>query len=66
MDDKQRKNHVELPPDPVIEYYKQFLDMTLIRESLKLTVQQRVNNLIALQEFAEELRNAGRRLRGEE
>ena len=42
MDDKQRKNHVELPPDPVIEYYKQFLDMTLIRESLKLTVQQRL------------------------
>jgi hypothetical protein len=34
----------------------------LIRENLKLTVEQRVRNLQKLQRFAEELREAGKKL----
>lgn len=52
-----------LTPDPVIEAYKKDVDRTLLRENLKLTVEQRLNNLMALQEFAEELRRAGKRMR---
>src|ERR1043165_1060041 len=48
----------ELEPDPVIEAYKKDIDRTLIRENLKLTVEERLRNLEALQEFAEEIRNA--------
>jgi hypothetical protein len=44
-----------LPPDPVIEAYKKDIDRTLIRENLKLTPQERLDNLMRLQEFAEEL-----------
>lgn len=44
-----------LEPDPVIEAYKKDIDRTLIRENLKLTVSERLNNLMRLQEFAEEL-----------
>ena len=44
-----------LPPDPVIEAYKKDVDRTLIRENLKLTVQERLDNLVSLQEFADEL-----------
>ncbi len=49
-----------LEPDPVIEAYKKHVDHTLIRENLKLTVQQRFEKLVALQLFAEEMRCAGR------
>ncbi len=45
----------ELEPDPVIEAYKKDIDRTLIRENLRLTVEQRLENLMRLQEFAEEL-----------
>jgi hypothetical protein len=48
----------ELEPDPVIEAYKKDVDRTLIRENLKLTVQQRLDNLQRLQEFATEIRRA--------
>ena len=48
----------EIEPDPVIEAYKKDVDRTLIRENLKLTVEERLANLAALQEFAEELRRA--------
>ena len=56
---------VPLPPDPVIEVYKRDIDRTLLRENLKLTVEQRMENLMAMQRFAEELRKAGRRLSAE-
>jgi hypothetical protein len=46
--------------DPIIEAYKPGVDRTLIRENLKLTVEQRFEQLMALQRFAEELRRAGR------
>jgi hypothetical protein len=49
--------------DPVIEAYKKDIDRTLLRENLKLTVQQRFENLMQLQRFAEELQHGGRRLR---
>jgi hypothetical protein len=49
-----------LQSDPVIEAYKQHVDRTLIRENLRLSVTERFEKLMALQEFAEELRRAGR------
>lgn len=49
--------------DPVIEAYKKDVDLTLLRENLKLTVEERFLKLMRLQEFAEELRKAGRELR---
>ncbi|MGH7455759.1 MAG: hypothetical protein ACRENG_30670 [bacterium] len=47
----------------IIELYKRDVDRTLIRENLKLTVEQRLRNLQNLQRFAEELREAGKKLR---
>lgn len=47
-----------LPPDPVIEAYKKDIDRTLIRENLKLTFEQRLENLERLQKFAKEIRQA--------
>lgn len=44
-----------LPPDPVIEAYKKDVDRTLIRENLRLTPEERLDNLIRLQRFAQEL-----------
>lgn len=49
-----------LERDPVIEAYKRDLDRSLIRENLKLTVDQRFRKLQQLQRFAAELRRAGR------
>ncbi len=49
--------------DPVIEAYKHHVDRSLIRENLRLTVQQRFEKLMRLQQFADELRRAGRGLR---
>lgn len=49
---------IALQPDPVIEAYKKDVDRTLIRENLKLTVEQRLDNLAALQRFILELQRA--------
>ena len=52
-----------LPPaevDSLVEELKKDVDRTLIRENLKLTVEERLAQLMRLQEFAEELRRAGR------
>jgi len=46
--------------DPVIEAYKKHVDRTLIRENLKLTVEERLEKLMKLQEFAEELRRGAK------
>jgi hypothetical protein len=51
--------------DPAVEAYKRDVDVTLIRENLKLSHEERLQKLIALQRFAKGLRNAGRRARGE-
>ena len=47
--------------DPVIEAYKKGVDVTLIRENLRLTVDQRFQQLMKLQQFAEDLHRAGRK-----
>jgi len=49
--------------DPVIEAYKKDIDVTLIRENLRLTVDQRFQQLMKLQQFAEDLHRAGRKAR---
>ena len=49
--------------DPVIEAYKKGVDVTLIRENLRLTVDERFQQLMQLQQFAEDLRRAGRKAR---
>ncbi|HWF59726.1 MAG TPA: hypothetical protein VN666_05385 [Nitrospira sp.] len=48
-----------LQPDPVIEAYKRDIDRSLLRENLKLTVEQRFLKLSELQRLATELRKAG-------
>ena len=53
-----------IDPDPVIQAFKNDVDRTLLRENLKLSVEDRLRQLMELQEFAEELRRAGRALRG--
>jgi hypothetical protein len=50
-------------PDPVVEAYKKDIDRTLIRENLKLTVEERLLKSMALARFAEEVRRAGREAR---
>jgi hypothetical protein len=52
-----------LTPDPVIEAYKSGIDVTLLRENLKRSVEERFHRLMELQRFAEELRRAGRSAR---
>jgi len=52
-----------LEPDPVIEAYKKDIDRTLIRQNLKLTVEERFREAMALARFANELRRAGREAR---
>ncbi|MCA1594003.1 MAG: hypothetical protein LC754_15390 [Acidobacteria bacterium] len=49
--------------DPVIEAYKKDVDRTLLRENLRLSVEERFEKLMRLQAFAEELRRAGRQQR---
>lgn len=49
--------------DPIIEAYMKDVDRSLIRENLRLTVEQRFEKLMELQRFAEELRRAGQRVR---
>lgn len=50
-------------PDPVVDAYKSGIDVTLIRENLKRSPEERVRALQQLQAFAEELRRAGNALR---
>ena len=48
----------------MIEAYKRDVDRTLIRENLRLTVEERFEKLTRLQGFAEELRRAAREREG--
>jgi hypothetical protein len=50
-----------LVPDPVIEAYKPGVDRTLLRANLARSVEERLRNLEAMQEFAADLRRAGRK-----
>ena len=47
-----------LEPDPVIEAYKKDVDITLLRENLKLTPDQRMDKLQAVLRFIEEIQAA--------
>lgn len=62
MSQREKSQLPPLEPDPVIEAHKKDIDRTLIRKNLALTVDQRFENLMALQQFAEELRRAGHSL----
>ena len=46
-----------------IEAYKAGLDLTLIRENLRRTPEERILNMMGLQRTAEALRRAGREAR---
>jgi hypothetical protein len=50
--------------DAVIEAYKKDIDRTLIRENLERTPTERFEQLMKLQEFADELRRAGQHAKG--
>lgn len=63
MKDSPNQAGFNTDPDPVIEAYKKHIDRTLIRENLRLTVDQRFQQLMKLQLFAEQLQNAGRKAR---
>jgi hypothetical protein len=56
---------LELAPadyrDPVVEVYKKDIDRTLLRENLKLTVEERFRKFESLAQYARELREAGQR-----
>jgi len=49
--------------DDIIDVYKRDVDVSLIRERLKRSVEERLEDLMELQRFAEELREAGQRAR---
>jgi hypothetical protein len=55
----------DLPPpdffDPVIEAYKRDVDRTLLRENLKLTVEERLLKLQSFTQAVQELSEAGRK-----
>lgn len=53
-----------LTPDPVIEAYKRDIDRSLLRENLRLTVEERLRKLERQQLAAQELARAGRRSGG--
>jgi len=44
--------------DPVIERYKRDVDRTLIRENLKLSVEERIRKLESMMQFVDEARIA--------
>ncbi len=48
-----------LERDPVIDAFKRDVDVSLIRQNLQLTPQQRLEKLFQLQQFAAELQRAG-------
>ena len=58
---------LDYPPpdffDPVVEVYKRDVDRTIIRENLKLSVEDRLRKHQSAQAFFEELRRAGQQAR---
>ena len=49
-----------LTPDPVVEFYKQFVDREQIRRNLKLTVEERLLQLMEMQKSAVAAKRADR------
>ena len=59
-----RQNHDDRPKrprrkDPLVEAFRPGVDVTLLEENLRLSVEERFLKLIELQRFASELRSAG-------
>jgi hypothetical protein len=56
-----------LPPpdaqDPVVEAYKKHVDRSLLRENLRLSVEERLQKFLRNMSLVQELRAAGERLR---
>ena len=54
------RDYLDLPlePDPVIEAYKKDVDVTLLIENLKLTVEERFRQLESMARFVESARKA--------
>lgn len=50
------------PPDPVIEAYKKDVDRTLLRENLKLTMEQRMEKFESFMAFVEEIRGSAHKV----
>lgn len=51
--------------DAIINAYKKDVDRTLIRQNLRLTVDERFQQLMKLQQFAEDLRRAGKQAKSQ-
>lgn len=51
-------------PDPVVRAYLPGVDRTLVAKNLRLTPEERLRQLMALQRMAAELRRAGREAEG--
>ena len=62
MNQQTETEEIETSNDPLILAYKKDVDRTLIRENLRLTVDERFQQLMKLQQFAEELRRGGRQI----
>lgn len=58
------KNLPPLAPDPVIEAYKKDVDRTLLRENLKLSVEERLQRMYEFMREMDEFRGAVRRSPG--
>ena len=60
-----KRKQVKFEPDPVIEAYKKDVDVTLLRENLNLSVEERLRKLFRMQRFVEDLRRATREASGD-
>jgi hypothetical protein len=52
--------------DPVIEAFKKDVDRTLLRENLKLTVEERFEKMLSFLRFTDELRRSAEAARAQE
>jgi hypothetical protein len=59
--ERLERTPVEFEPDPVIEAYKKDVDLTLLRENLKLTPDERLRKLEQFVRDLDTLRSAARR-----
>ena len=55
--------HPELRSDPVIDAFKEGIDMSLVRENLKLSPDQRMRRMLRFIEDSEQIRGAARHRR---
>ena len=58
MDEAWELLKISMAPDPVIEAYKKDVDRTLIRENLKLTIDERIGRMTSALRLAEALRRS--------